>query len=133
MSDGSSGNTLFILDTNVLVRYLVRDDVQQAEVARRILESLAAERPGFVCREVTVELVWVLNRSYDLSPQKITAVLLELLATEGIVIESAGDVAHAALQYGTGESGLRRLDDPGGGPATRSASDLHVRWQGITS
>ena len=92
---------LYILDTNVLVRYLVRDDVQQAEVARRILESLAAERPGFVCREVTVELVWVLNRSYDLSPQKIAAVLLELLATEGIVIESAGDVAHAALQYGT--------------------------------
>ena len=36
---------MIALDTNVLVRYLVRDDVQQAESARALLESLTAERP----------------------------------------------------------------------------------------
>ena len=43
-------------DTNVLVRYLGRDDVQQADAARALLEPLTAERPGCICREVMVGL-----------------------------------------------------------------------------
>ena len=43
------------LDTNVLVRYLVDDDAEQAQAARTLLEGLASERPGFVCRKVTVD------------------------------------------------------------------------------
>ena len=54
---------MIAIDTDVLVRYLVCDDQQQAEAARTLLESLTAERPGFVCREVTVELAWVLERA----------------------------------------------------------------------
>lgn len=44
------------LDTNVLVRYLVCYGQQQAEAAQTVPEVLTAERPGFACREVTVEL-----------------------------------------------------------------------------
>ncbi len=87
------------LDTNVLVRYLVRDDEKQAEAARALLESLTAERPGFVCREVIVELVWVLERAYGFSSVRISKVLLELAATEGLVMEEAGAVARAAVRY----------------------------------
>ncbi len=39
---------MIALDTNVLVRYLVRDDAEQAEAARALLESLTADRPGYV-------------------------------------------------------------------------------------
>ena len=53
---------MIALDTNVIARYLVRDDTEQAEAARSLLESLAADRPGYVCREVTVKLAWVLER-----------------------------------------------------------------------
>ena len=42
---------MIALDTDVLVRYLVRDDVKQFEVARMLLESLTTERPGYICRE----------------------------------------------------------------------------------
>ena len=45
------------VDTNVLVRYLVRDDAEQAGAARSLLEALTPEVPGFICREVAVELV----------------------------------------------------------------------------
>ena len=90
---------MIALDTNVLVRYLVCDDVQQADAARALLESLTAERPGYVCREVTVELVWVLERAYDLSRDRIAKILEELVATEGLVIEEANDVARAAFRY----------------------------------
>ena len=40
------------LDTNVLVRYLVRDIPEQAEAARELIEGLTADDPGFICREV---------------------------------------------------------------------------------
>ena len=54
---------MYLIDTNVLVRYLVRDDRQQAEAARALLQSVTAEKPAYACREVVVELVWVLERA----------------------------------------------------------------------
>ena len=100
---------MIALGTNVLVRYLVRDDVQQAEAARGLLDSLTAERPGYVCREVTVELVWVLERAYGFARDRIATTLEELVATEGLVIEEADDVARAALRYRAAGAGFSDL------------------------
>ncbi len=100
---------MIALDTNVLVRYLVRDDLQQAEAARTLLESLTAERPGYVCREVTVELVWVLERAYRYSRDQIAAVLEQLVATESLAIEAADDVARAAFRYRAAGAGFSDL------------------------
>ena len=55
---------MIAVDTNVLIRYLVRDHRKQAEAARALLQSATAERPAYACREVVVELVWVLERAY---------------------------------------------------------------------
>ncbi len=103
---------MIALDTNVLVRYLVRDDARQAEAARALLEPLTAERPGYVCREVAVELVWVLERAYGLARDQIATILEELVATEELVVEDADDVARAASGYraaGVGFSDLMIL------------------------
>ena len=64
---------MIALDTNVLVRYLVDDDAEQALAARTLLEGLAAERTAFICREVMLELVWVLERTYRLPRERIAA------------------------------------------------------------
>jgi predicted nucleic-acid-binding protein len=37
---------MIVLNTNVLARYLIRDDTDRAEAARLLLESLTAA-PGF--------------------------------------------------------------------------------------
>ena len=100
---------MIALDTHVLVRYLVRDDVQQADAARALLESLTTERPGHICREVMVELVWVLERAYGFSHDQIATTLEELVATEGLVIEEANDVARAAFQYRASGAGFSDL------------------------
>lgn len=97
------------LDTNVLVRYLVRDDAKQAEAARALLESLTVERPGFVCREVIIELVWVLERSYKHSRDRIAKVLEQLTATDSLVVEAAADVMRAASRYRSEVSGFSDL------------------------
>ena len=103
---------MITLDTNVLVRYLVRDDPEQAEAARLLLEGLDSGRPGFICREVMMEVVWVLERAYKFPRAQITDVLAELIATDGLVIETADEVGRAAISYrqpGAGFSDLMIL------------------------
>ena len=90
------------IDTNVLVRYLVKDDPEQAQAARVLLEGLTPDSPGFICRGVVVELVWVLGRAYQFSRAQIAFVLDQLGSTGGLVLEAGDDVAHAATRYGTG-------------------------------
>ena len=93
---------MIALDTNVLVRYLVDDDAEQAEAARALMDRLTSEQPGFVCREVMLELVWVLRHTYGHSADRIAAVLEELVATDVLVIEVAADVARSAVRYRRG-------------------------------
>ena len=100
---------MIALDTNVLVRYLVRDDPAQAEAARALVEALTPGNAGFICREVAVELVWVLERLYRLTRAQIADVLVELTATDGLVVESADDVARAAHAYRQGGPGFSDL------------------------
>lgn len=97
------------LDTNVLVRYLVRDDTEQAEAARALLEGLTRQHPGFVCREVTVEVVWVLERAYRFGRAEIADVLLELVATDCLVFEFVDDVIRSVLRYRQGGPGFSDL------------------------
>ena len=94
------------IDTNVLVRYLVGDDPKQAEVARKMLEGLTPETSGFICREVIVETVWVLERAYRFPRIQIADVLIELVSTDSLVVETADDVASAAFRYRQGSVGF---------------------------
>ena len=97
------------VDTNVLVRYLVGDDAEQANAARALLERLTPEIPGFICREVAVEVVWVLERAYRFTRGQIADVLVELIATDSIVVEAADDMARAAYNYRQGGVGFADL------------------------
>lgn len=90
------------VDTNVLLRYLVRDDPQQAEAARTLLESFTPEEPAFICREVVIETVWVLERSYRLSRAEIADLIEQLIHTDRLVFEDTDDIARVALRYRQG-------------------------------
>ena len=49
------------LDTNVLVRYIMQDDSKQSAKATKLIESLDADRPGYITMVSVVELYWVLR------------------------------------------------------------------------
>lgn len=57
------------LCTRVLVRFLTQDDLQLARLASAAMAQLTPERPGLICRKVLVELVWVLEKSYEFGRQ----------------------------------------------------------------
>ena len=94
------------LDTNVLVRFLVQDDPEQAAAATGLILGLTQSDPGFVCREVLVELVWVLERAYGLPRKDIAQALDGLLEAQELVIETADRVAVAVDRYRKGGAGF---------------------------
>ena len=100
---------MIALDTIVVIRYLVRDDASQAEAARELLEGLSPDRPGFICREVVLEIVWVLERFYRFARTQIADVVIDLIATDSLVIESAEDVAKSSFAYRQGGAGFADL------------------------
>ena len=90
---------MIALDTNVLVRFLVQDDPDQARLAGEIIDRLTEEAPAFVGREVLVELVWVLERAYRRGRAEIAGALDGLLASTELVIEGHDDVGPALELY----------------------------------
>jgi len=63
---------MFGIDTSVLVRFLVRDDAQQFEIAHKIVErEVLASRRVFVSQLVLQEMEWVLRSRYGFSKPQI--------------------------------------------------------------
>jgi predicted nucleic-acid-binding protein len=75
------------LDTNILVRYIMQDDVKQSALATRIVESLTADSPGYIPLVAIVELAWVLSSAYELSRSQLTEAFEALLRTKELVVE----------------------------------------------
>ncbi len=87
------------IDTNVLVRYIMQDDARQSAKATAFMESLTAERPGFVALVSVVELVWVLGSAYGLQRVQIAQSLEGLLRAREMVIDHADIVSNAARLF----------------------------------
>lgn len=77
------------LDTNVLVRYIVQDDAEQAAHAEALIEErCTAENPGRIDAVVMCELVWVLEGGYRYSREVVAPVLRQLLGTAELSVET---------------------------------------------
>jgi len=68
------------LDTNILIRFLLRDDEKQAQAVYRIFQT--AEERGeilFVPLLVVLETLWVMDSVYRISRREILLILEDLL------------------------------------------------------
>ncbi len=103
-------------DTNVLVRAVVRDDLEQARAAAKVLKGASVIAVSVPC---LCEFVWVLRRVYGLTAADIASAIRTLLATESVhadddlaeaglrMLEAGGDFADAVIA----EEGARRGGD----------------------
>ena len=86
------------LDANVLARYIVQDDAEQARAAARLIEGrCTAQAPGYVSVPVLVELVWVLTAAYRYEKAVVASVIRQILVTTELLVEDT-EVAWAALR-----------------------------------
>jgi predicted nucleic-acid-binding protein len=93
------------LDSNVLLRYVVRDHPEQAGIAARIIEEeCSPERPGFVNHMVLCEFVWSLETSYRYRREQIAEVLATLLRIDRIALQSEEEVVEALNAFASGNA-----------------------------
>ena len=88
------------VDTNVLVRYLIRDDRSQYEKARRLIErEVSKGEPVLVSMLVLLETEWVLRSRYELAKAEIVAAFSALLDTADLAFEDEPSVEHAVYSW----------------------------------
>ena len=97
---------MIALDTNVLVRLLAQDNPNQSKAVEDLINGLSEEEPGFICREVIVELVWVLERAYKLGRAQIVPAIEGLLSSRELIVEEAERVGEALALYAAGTPGF---------------------------
>jgi predicted nucleic-acid-binding protein len=86
------------VDTNVLVRALVRDDAAQAAKAEEIL----ARDEVFVPVTVMLELEWVLRSRYGFTAERVAQALAMLCAMPRVFVGEADAVRQAAARVAKG-------------------------------
>lgn len=96
------------VDTNVLVRAVVRDDAAQARVATKVLTDAELIAVALPC---LCELVWVLLRVYAFQAEDAATAIRALMATGNVamnrpaveagllVLEAGGDFADGVIAY----------------------------------
>lgn len=77
------------LDTNVLIRFLVKDDARQAEIVYKKLKRAETEKDTFyVPLLIVLETVWVLESVYKITRQDILDSLNDLVLMPILDFES---------------------------------------------
>lgn len=86
------------VDTNLLVRALVRDDAAQSAAA----EAVLANEPVFIPVTVMLELEWVLRSRYGFEPNKLSQAFTLLCALPNATVGEAAAVRQAAARLAKG-------------------------------
>ncbi len=77
----------YAVDANIILRYLLRDDVGLYQKSLKIMQSLFSGQVSMFCDPVTLsEIVFVLFRVYKLSPQDIWNGLEPIIKADAFVL-----------------------------------------------
>jgi predicted nucleic-acid-binding protein len=88
------------IDTNVLVRFLVRDDEGQFERARRLIKrEIGAEEEVLVSLLVLVETEWLLRSRYGVKKSEIVQAISGLLDATEVQFEDEPAVEEALFTW----------------------------------
>jgi predicted nucleic-acid-binding protein len=92
------------LDSNVLVRFLVKDDEKQSRKAKKLIEGVVAQGEQlFISDVVMCETVWVLSSAYGFRRAEIIDALAALMRAKNAVFTSNDHLARALDAYRRGK------------------------------
>lgn len=79
-----------VIDTNIIVRFLIKDNEVQFEQALKIIESIENGKSlGYLSVLVLNELIWILERFYSIKRKVYISQILQLLSFPNIKIIEA--------------------------------------------
>lgn len=93
------------IDTNVLARFLVRDDERQAQIARdAVTKAIEAGEPLAISLTVLLETEWVMRSIYRFGKTSVISSFAALLESRDAQIESEEALEEALLHYESGNA-----------------------------
>ena len=95
---------MIALDTNVLVRYFVKDDPRQTQSVAALVNTLSEEQPGWISMVALAELAWVLRSMYHFPHEQLARAIQTLISSKDLVVESEALVRQSLAQYRNGKS-----------------------------
>lgn len=88
------------IDTNVLVRLIVKDDAAQAKLAAAYLRRhCSTDNPGFISLSVAVELFWTLSRTYQLGREEVAKAIHGILISRELIFQHPDEVRYAFRMF----------------------------------
>ena len=88
------------IDTNVLVRFLLRDDETQFQKVKKLIQrEVTAGHGVLVSQLVLLETEWVLRSRYGFSKIQMLEVIASLLDTRDMQLEDEQSVEEAIYQW----------------------------------
>lgn len=88
------------IDTNILIRYLVRDDEDQFRQVLALFEEYR-ESPLRINLSVIIETAWVLSSSYSYSKAELIDTFRHLIKTEGLDVQNVSIIEQSLDMYET--------------------------------
>lgn len=85
-----------IVDANIVLRYLIPDNVVSSNLAVEILEK----NKIVLLETVVMEVIFVLQKVYKITRRDIAEELLDFCKSEGVQVENEKIVLYAIKQYG---------------------------------
>ena len=87
------------VDTNVLVRFYIKDEQQQYKRVHQLFRNADHNNPICINLVVLMEWFWVLTEIYGVSKTDILKELEYLLGSKEIVLENSADVRKASQLF----------------------------------
>jgi predicted nucleic-acid-binding protein len=109
---------MIAVDTNVLVRFLVRDDAKQAARTAELIR----ESQIWISKTVLLETEWVLRSLYGFTPESLVRALRAVAGLERVFLEDEIAVAKALQWFQRGLDFADALHLASAGNANRFAT-----------
>jgi len=94
-----------LVDTNIVLRYLLNDEPEQSEIAKRELKSGNVK----ILTQVVAEVIYVLSKIYNIGRKEIAENLFKVFFLDGVRVENEEVVFFAVAEYG--DSSLDFVDE----------------------
>ena len=99
---GRTKTKIKLVDTNVILRYLIEDGGEKAEQAKKLMKRVeTGEEFIEISALVTAEIIWTLEKVYKIPRADVVARLLDMFMLTGVKSKEKRVITRALNVYGT--------------------------------
>lgn len=90
-----------VADTNILLRFLLKDNIDQFNTAREILTKAKEDKLELIIPQIVMfEIIYALDKYYGFPKEKITDALTTIISTKNIKIQDQSAFKKALALFG---------------------------------